>query len=102
MDKILYLLCRHCVGIMDGHLPYPATVIAKQLDMSVGKVRYHMKKLKEAGYVESFHDGGMTEDGDVYCDWGFRITTKAYETEEYKIAYRKEQELCKKCFDIEL
>ena len=38
---------------MDGHLPYPATVIAKQLDMSVSKVRYHMKKLKEAGYVES-------------------------------------------------
>ena len=32
MDEILYVLCRHNVGIMDGWYSYPSTVIAKQLE----------------------------------------------------------------------
>ena len=46
MDKILYCLCSHCVGILDGWRPFPATIIAKNLGMSVHKVRYHLRKLK--------------------------------------------------------
>lgn len=102
MDDILYTLCSHCVGIMDGWFPYPATEIAKRLNISVHKVRYHLKKLKELGFVESCHEGGMTEDGDVFCCWGWTITKKAFDTEEYKKAYAKERQICKECFDIDI
>lgn len=42
------------------------------------------------GFVESFHEGGMTEDGEVFCLWGWRITDQAHETEEYQKAYNVE------------
>ena len=34
MDEILYALCRHNVSILDSGHPYPATVIARALDMN--------------------------------------------------------------------
>ena len=46
VDEILYTLCQHNVSIMGGWFPFPATAIAKTLDMSVHKVRYHLRKLK--------------------------------------------------------
>lgn len=46
MDEILYCLCLHCVGIIDGWRPFPATAIAESLGISVHKVRYHLRKLK--------------------------------------------------------
>ena len=67
MNTILYCLCCHCVGIMDGWRPFPATAIAQSLGMSVHKVRYHLRKLKAKGLVNSFHEGGITEDGDVFA-----------------------------------
>lgn len=87
---------------MDGWRPYPSTAIAKQMNISVGKVRYMLKKLKEQGLVESFREGGQTEEGQVYCMHGFGITEKAKETEEYKKAFDEEKKLCKKCFGIEI
>lgn len=102
MDEILYALCRHNVSIMDGWHPLPATLIAKQLNISVGKVRYHLRKLKGKGLVASFHDGGMTEDGDLYCYWGWCVTKKAEETDEYKKAHEEERQLCIKCFDMDI
>lgn len=102
MNNILYALCRHCVGIMDGWVPYPSTAIAKQLNVSVGKVRYQLKKLKEQGLVESSRYGGQTEDGEVFCINGFRITDKAKETEKYKVAFEEERRVCKECFDINI
>lgn len=65
MDEILYTLCQHNVAIMDSWYPFPATAIARSLGLSVGKVRYHLRKLKKQGLVNSFHYGGMTEDGEV-------------------------------------
>lgn len=97
---ILYVLCRHNVRIMDGWHPFPATAIAESLKTSVYKVRYHLGKLKEQGLVKSFYEGGQTEEGEVYCNWGWKITDKAFFTEEYKKAYNEERELCKRCFDI--
>lgn len=44
----------------------------------------------------------MTEDGEVFCLWGWRITDQAHETEEYQKAYNVERELCKKCFNIDI
>lgn len=102
MDGILYKLCRHNVSIMGGWHPFPATTIADTLNISVHKVRYHLRKLKEQGIVQSFYEGGMTEDGEIYCYRGWRITEKAFGTIEYKTAHEEERELCKKCFDIDI
>lgn len=102
MDNILYALCRHCVSIMDGWHPYPATCIAQNLNMSVHKVRYHLRKLKIEGLVESFRENGLTEDGEVFCLWGWRITDKTINTLEYKKAFEEERKLCKKYFDVDI
>lgn len=102
MDDILYALCRHCVSIMDGWHPYPATCIAQNLNISVHKVRYHLRKLKTEGLVESFSESGLTEDGEIFCLWGWRITDKAINTLEYIKAFEEERKLCKECFDIDI
>lgn len=102
MDDILYALCRHNVSIMDGWHPYPATCIAETLGISVHKVRYHLRKLKEEGLVYSFQEGGMEEDGQVFCLRGWGITRKAVDTKEYEKAFEEERELCKKCFGIDI
>lgn len=102
MNEVLYQLCRHCVSVMDGWIPYSSTSIAKTLEIKVGKVRYQLNKLKLQGFVESFSHGGQTEEGEVYCINGFRITDKAKGTEEYKKALEEEKRLCKACFDIEI
>lgn len=70
MDEILYTLCQHNVSIMGGWCSFPATAIAKTLDMSVHKVRYHLKKLKQQGIVDSIREGGMTEYGELFCNNG--------------------------------
>jgi predicted ArsR family transcriptional regulator len=87
---------------MDGWIPFPSTMIAKQLNISVGKVRYQLKKLKDQGLVANDSHGGQTEDGEVYCINGFTITDKAKETEEYKKALLEEKRICKKIFDIDI
>lgn len=102
MNEVLYTLCRHCVGIMDGWIPYPSTVIAKSLNMPVGKVRYQLKKLKTQGLVVNDSYGGQTEDGEVFCINGFTVTEKAEKTEEYIKAYNEERELCKRTLDIDI
>lgn len=101
MDEILLKLCRHNTSIMDGWHPFPATCISKSLGIPVGKVRYHLKKLKEKGLVESVREGGMTEDGEVYCLHGWHITDRAKETAEYKRAVREERDLCMECFGFD-
>ena len=102
MDEIFYKLCRHCVSIMDGWHPYPATCIAETLGVSVHKVRYHLRKLKEEGLVYSFQEGGMEEDGQVFCLRGWGITRKAVDTKEYEKAFEKERELCKEYLGIDI
>lgn len=102
MDEILYRLCLHDVSIMDSWHPYPATAIAETLGMSVHKVRYHLRKLKKKGLVDSFHEGGMSEDGEVYCYWGWTVTKDAHSTKEYKMAYEVERKLVKECFGYDI
>lgn len=102
MNEILYAICRHDVSIMDGWYPYPATAIAKQLDMTVNKVRCNLRKLKKQGFVDRISDGGITEDGQVFCNHGWSCTPKAYNTNEYRKAYEEERKLCKECFGIDI
>ena len=102
MDRIFYALCTHSVALDHGWMPFPATLLAKKLDMPVGKVRYHLRKLKKQGLVDSEHYGGYDEDEGVYCYWGWVVTKKGEDTEEYRIAYEKEAKLVKKCFGIDI
>lgn len=46
MNIVLYKLCRHCVKIMDGHLPCPSTVLSEVCCMPLYKTRRELKKLK--------------------------------------------------------
>ena len=39
MNDVLFHLCRHCVGIMDGWMPYPAWCIAQQCGVSISTAR---------------------------------------------------------------
>lgn len=51
MSEVLYHLCRHCVDIMDGWIPYPSTILCKVCNLSLYKTRKELKALKEQGYV---------------------------------------------------
>lgn len=52
--------------------------------------------------VKSFHESGSAEDGDVFGTWGFGITDKAKESDEYKKAYEEESQLYKEYFGFDL
>lgn len=96
MDDVLYALCRHAVGIMDGWHPCPAWVIAKQEGISLSTARRRLRKLKEEGLAITFSEKA-DEDSEYslpYHGWG--ITDKARETEEYKKAEQEEFSICRK------
>lgn len=102
MDEILYQVCRSSVSIMDGWVPLPSTIIAQVLRLPIGKVRYHLRKLKKQGLVINDRYGGIDEDGRVFCINGFTVTEEGKKTEEYKKAFEEEKRAVKECFDIDL
>ncbi|WP_461818142.1 winged helix-turn-helix domain-containing protein [Faecalimonas sp.] len=82
--------CKH-----HGWHPYPATCIAESLDLSVHKVRYHLRKLKEQGLVYSFQEGGMEEDGQVFCLRGWELQGKQSIQRSMKRHLRKNENCAK-------
>lgn len=102
MREVLYVLCQHDCGLMYGWIPLPSTLIAKSTNLSVGQVRYRLKKLKAQGLVAIGHYGGSTEDGEPYCIHGYFITEKAKFTDEFRQAWNEERELCKETLDIDI
>lgn len=101
MNNVLYRLCRHCVGIMDGWIPYPSTVLSKVCNLSLYKTRKELKALKEQGYVVADRYTESTEDGQILIN-GYTITEKTKETEEYKKAFEVERELVKEVYGFDL
>ena len=101
MNEVLYRLCRHCLNIMDGWIPYPSTCLSRNLEMSLYKTRKELKRLKEQGYVISDRYVEVGEDRNIIVN-GFTITKKARETEEYKKAYEEERQLLKECFNFDI
>lgn len=96
MNEVLYHLCRHDVGIMDGWHPHPAWAIARQAGISLSTARRRLRKLKEEGLARTFSEKA-DEDSEYslpYHGWG--ITDQAKETEEYKKAERREVKICRK------
>lgn len=102
MDEILYCICQHKVDIMGGYIPISSTVIARCTKLSIGKVKYRLKKLKEQGLIIADSYGSSTEDGEPFCIHGYTITEKAKHTDEYKQAWAQERQLCKDTLDIDI
>lgn len=101
MNEVLYYLCLHCVGIMDGWIPYPSTILCKVCDLSLYKTRKELKSLKEQGYVVADRYTESTEDGQILIN-GYTITEKAKETEEYKKAFEVEARIVKEVYGFDL
>lgn len=101
MNKVLYRLCRHCVGIMDGWIPYPSTILCETCELSLYKTRKELKKLKEQSLVISERYCEVGEDGN-YLISGYTITEKAKETEEYKKALAEERKLCQEVYGYDM
>lgn len=97
MDNVLFRLCRHCVGIMDGWVPYPARYIADQCGVSISTARRRLRALKASGYVKVAY---VLLEQDELCPpyHGWTITDMARETPEYKVAWAKERKLCREVF----
>lgn len=101
MNDVLYQLCRHNVSIMGGWHPVPARLIAEHLNLTTNQARYRLRKLKQAGFANTFSE--LLGDEERMIPYhGWTITDKAKETEEYKKAWEEERALCKKCFDMDI
>ena len=101
MNDVLLLLCKSNVSIMCGWHPYPARSIAEDLGITIHQARYQLNKLRKQGYVTVITE--MIGDEDGYLPYkGWHITEKAEKTDEYKIAFEREREICKSVFDIEI
>ena len=99
MNQILYALCRHCVGIMDGWRPFPAWAVAQQADVSLYAARKELKRLKQEGVIDTICEKPSADDCEFALPYhGWTITRKAYDTEEYIAAANKEAEICAECF----
>ena len=99
MNKILYALCWHCVGIMDGWRPYPARAVAQQAGVSLYAARKELRRLKQEGFVDTICEKPSANDCENMLPYhGWTITPKAYDTEEYVAAANKEAAICADCF----
>lgn len=98
MDEILYHLCRHAVGVMDGWHPYPAWAIAQSAKVSLSTARRRLRKLKAQGLARTFSEPPDPESEFTLPYHGWGITDKAYQTEEYKKAWEAEEKLLREVF----
>ena len=86
---------------MGGWHPVPARLIAEHLNLTTNQARYRLRKLKQAGFANTFSE--LLDDEERMIPYhGWTITDKAEETEEYKKAWEEERDLCKKCFDMDI
>lgn len=96
MNETLYRLCVRAVDLMSGWRPTPARIIAESTGVSLSTARRRLRELKAAGLAETFCIVPDCDDKFIPPYWGWGITGKAIETEEYKKAYSEELELRKK------
>lgn len=103
MDKnsLFYIICRHCVSIMDGWIPVPSTCLSHLTGMSLYQTRKKLKELKEQGLVDSDLYVEMGEERPILVR-GYIVTEKGKQTEEYKHAHEAERRICKEVFDFDI
>lgn len=103
MNMVLYhLACADC-SIMDGWHPTSSKGLAKACGLSLKETLKELRKLKAQGLAKAFCEAFYNEYREhwqVY--WGWGTTLKAHDTDEFKKAWAREREICKKCFDIDI
>lgn len=62
-------------------------------------IRRCIKALVEDGLVTKAHDGGMDDDGRVFCCHGYTLTKKGAETDIYKECDRRAKEEIQRFLD---
>lgn len=92
MNEALYRLCVHAVNLIDGWNPIPARFIAESTGVILSTARLRLRELKAAGLAKTFCVVPDCDDEFIPPCWGWGITEKAIETEEYKKAYQEELE----------
>ena len=95
MNEALYRLCVHAVDLMGGWHPIPARFIAESTGVSLSTARRRLRELKATGMAKTFCESLDCDDEFIPPYWGWGITDKSRETEEYKKAYSEELE-CRK------
>ena len=102
MNEVLYELCCYCINKNDcSKSPVTSRSVSFRLNLTVSQTRYRLRKLKKLGYVETSSGYVISEDCRLPY-YGWTITDKAKETEEYKKAWEEERELCKQYFDMDI
>lgn len=95
MNETLYRLCVHAVNLMGGWHPIPARFIAEITGVSLSTARRRLRELKKSGLAKTFYESQDSDCEVTLPYWGWGITDKARETEEYKKAYSEELEVRK-------
>jgi hypothetical protein len=96
-ERVLKWICEESAKIpvccsYDGGV-YPCTWIAKDLKISVRKVRRIMKRLEAGGYVVKDHYGGWDEwNGKIFCIHGYAAAKKVGQMAWYKEKRAQEEE----------
>ena len=102
MNEVLYELCWYYINTNDcSNAPVSSRSVSFRLNLTVSQTRYRLRKLKKLGYVEMTSGFVISEDCHLPY-YGWTITDKAKETEEYKKAWEEERDLWKKCFDMDI
>ena len=96
-EKVFQVLCDHAAHIMDGWMPFPCHLIAKQAGLSEYKTRKALKALVKDGYAVHAKTVINTEDYSLPYH-GFNIGMMAYDTPQYRAACEREAEICAECF----
>lgn len=102
MNDVLYYLCRHAVGVMDGWHPYPAWAIADQVGISLSTARRRLRELKKQGLARTFSETPDPESELTLPYHGWGITDKAYQTEEYQKAWDVEKKILIEVFGVDV
>ena len=95
--KVFAALCSRSLNMMDGWVPYPCTVIARRLNISVYQARKAMKALVGEGLAQ--RTSCVLEPEECALPYnGFKITDAAKKTAIYRYQARKEARICAECF----
>ena len=102
-DRVFQILCDHYCSVMDGWVPYPSTCIAGSTGWRLYYVRKLLKQLKQEGLITS--DLYVETSGDLdrpILVRGYTLTPAGMKTQAYKLAWEKEREACKQCFQFDI
>lgn len=102
MNEVLYELCCYCID-EDGCTiaPVSSRSVSFRANLTVNQTRYRLRKLKKLGYVKTCSGYVISEECRLPY-YGWIITDKAKETEEYKKAWEEKREFYKKYFDMDI